>query len=288
MVSDAVTTYRRLRIALIGTSVLIAAAVLREWWATGWRCLQPSISAYYFTPAQGALVGALVTAGACMAVIRGNTQWENTLLRLGGGVMPIIALVPTPDAGDCRSVPATIGATGAAVANSIAALLVVGLGGIAVAVVLALRSGPTGISLNTADRAGFAAGVVLYLATAVTFLWARPAFLRYAHYVAAGILFACLVAVVTINAWSYGHRRAGGFQPTATDYANRYAAVAVVMVGSVVLMFGWRLAFGWDHAALWIEAALIACFAAFWAIQTQELWQQGLRAPAARPDQVRP
>lgn len=283
MVGDVVKTYRHLRIALIGTAVLIGAAVLREWWATGWRCLQPSISAYYFTPAQGALVGALVATGVCMVVIKGNTGWENVLLTLGGAVAPIIALVPTPDPGACRSVPVTIGDTPAAVANNVAALLVVGLAGIVITVVLAVRARPSGTPFSAVDRVGIVAALVLYAVVAATFGWARSAFLHHAHYVAAGILFACLVAVVTMNAWSYGRRRARGARPTPADYANPYAGVALVMVGSLVLMLGWRFAFGWDHALLWIEIALITSFAAFWAIQTRELWDQGVRAPVAAP-----
>jgi hypothetical protein len=286
--SDAVTTYRHLRIALIGTSLLIGAAVVREWAATGWRCLQPSISAYYYTPAQAALVGALVAAGVCMIVVRGNTEWENILLNVGGAVAPIIALVPTPDPGLCRSVPVTIGDTAADVANNVAAVLLVGLAVIVVAVVEVVRSRPVGASRSTANRVGLAVTVLLFLVVAATFTWARSAFLQHAHYAAAGVLFVCLVAVVTINAWSYGHRRARGLRPTPADYANAYAVVAVVMVGSVVLMLGWRFAFGWDHAPLWIETALIASFAAFWAIQTRELWNEGRRGErsvqAQRPD----
>jgi hypothetical protein len=56
------------------------------------------------------------------------------------------------------------------------------------------------------------------------------------------------------------------------------------MVLSVIGMVGWKIAVGWDHVVLGIEAALIALFAAFWAIQTES---SGTRAFAARSDRRR-
>jgi hypothetical protein len=274
---DAVKTYRYLRIAMIGMVVLLGAAVLHEWWATGWRCLQPSISAYYYTPAKSALVGGLVAVGVCLVVVKGNTDWEDALLNVAGAAAPIIAVVPTPSAGVCRSVPLQVSDTPANVANNVFALLVLGFGALVVTVVVALRSRRTGRALATSDVAGMAAAAALWVAVLVAFVWGRSALLGHGHYAAAGVLFLCMVAVVTINAWSVGRRRARGAVPTASDYANPYAAVAVLMVCSVLLMLGWRGLFGWEHAVLWIEGALVVSFASFWAIQTRELWHLGVR-----------
>ncbi|MGN6754093.1 MAG: hypothetical protein ACTHJJ_16255 [Intrasporangium sp.] len=276
---DAVKTYRYLRVAMIGMVVLLGAALLHEWWVTGWRCLQPSVSAYYYTPVRGALVGALVAVGVCLVVIKGNTDWEDILLNLGGGAAPLIALVPTPEPGPCRSVPVEVGDTPANVANNVFALLVLGLTGILVTIVVARRALRPGQRLQPAVRFGVLAMVVLYVAVLISFFAARSLFLERAHYAAALLLFACMVAVVTINAWAYGHQHAQGALPTPSDYANRYAAVAVVMVGSLALMLAWRALFGWAHALLWIEGVLVGCFAVFWALQTRELWDQGVRAP---------
>lgn len=276
---DAVKTYRYLRVAMIGMVVLLGAALLHEWWATGWRCLQPSVSAYYYTPARGVLVGSLVVVGVCLVVIKGNTVWEDILLNLGGAVTPLIALVPTPYPGPCRSVPMEVSDTPANVANNVSALLVLGLAGIVITIVVARRALRPGQRLEPAVRFGVLAMVVLYVAVLIVFLAARSLFLDYAHYAAALVLFVCMVAVVTINAWAYGRQRAEGAVPSPSDYANGYAAVAVVMVGSLLLMLGWRALFGWDHAVLWVEGVLVGCFAVFWALQTRELWGQGVRAP---------
>lgn len=275
---DAVKTYRYLRVAMIGMVVLLGAAVLHEWWATGWRCLQPSMSSYYYTPARGVVVGSLVAVGVCLVVIKGNTDWEDILLNLGGSVAPLIAFVPTPEPGTCRSAPLQVGDTAAHVANNVFALLVLGLAGIIVTVVIARRALRPGERLEPAVRFGVLAVVVLYVATAVSFFVARSGFLAHAHYAAAFVLFVCIVAVVALNAWACRCGAQGGDR-TASRYAKGYAAIAVLMVGSVALMLAWRAVFGWHHAVLWIEGVLVGCFAVFWGLQTRELWGQGLRAP---------
>lgn len=273
---DAVKTYRYLRIAMIGMVVLLGAAVLHEWWATGGRCFQTSISSYYYTPAKSAIVAALVTIGVCLVVVKGNTEWEDTLLNIGGAVAPVIAFVPTPYAGACHSVPLQVTDTPANVANNVFALLVLGAGALAVTVVVALRSRRTGKPLRTSDLVGMAVATALWVVVVVAFVWARSPFLEHAHYTAAMVLFLCMIAVVIINAWSLGRRQAGGAAPRASDYLNAYAAVAVLMAGSVLVLLGcWFL--GWQHAVLWIESALVGSFALFWAIQTRELWHVGVR-----------
>ncbi len=47
-------------------------------------------------------------------------------------------------------------------------------------------------------------------------------------------------------------------------YLNRYPlTIAVMMVGSLVVMVGWRWATGWQHALLWVEGVHIVLFAVF-------------------------
>lgn len=275
---DAVKTYRYLRIAMIGMVLLLGAAVLYEWWATGWRCLLPSISSYYYTPARPALVGALVAVGVCMVVVKGNTDWEDILLNLGGGVTPLIAFVPTTEPGTCRSVPMVVGDTTATVANNVFALLVLGLAGLVITVFLARGALRPGQQLAPAEKFGILAMVLLYVTVVLFFFAARPLFIAHAHYAAAAVLFLCMVAVILINAWECGRRSTGGAVPAPAGYAKGYAAVAVVMVAAVALMLAYRAIFGWEHAVLWIEGVLVVCFAIFWILQTRELWSQGVRA----------
>ena len=64
--------------------VLVFAAVVIEWWSTGPSCLQPSISAYYYTPVRAVFVGVLVTMGVCLIALKGSTEAEDVLLNVAG------------------------------------------------------------------------------------------------------------------------------------------------------------------------------------------------------------
>ena len=59
-------TYRYLRMSIAGTVVVIASAVVVATARVGWL---PSISAYYYTPARNAFVGALVASGGNLAAL---------------------------------------------------------------------------------------------------------------------------------------------------------------------------------------------------------------------------
>jgi hypothetical protein len=60
--------------------------------------------------------------------------------------------------------------------------------------------------------------------------------------------------------------------------ANRYLLLAIVMPISVVGLY----LFGGEYNVLEAEMAAIVLFAVFWAIQTQELWGEGLRVTPSR------
>ena len=89
--------------------------------------------------------------------------------------------------------------------------------------------------------------------------------------------------VVVLNAKGYRRERLTTRSPRWA-YANRYSVIAVGMVASAVGIGLWQWVVGWDHAVLWIEGVLIVLFAAFWMIQTQELWDEGLRDDSLRDD----
>ena len=90
------TTWRYLRLAIVVMVVALGASVLYEHARTGTRCWQPSISSYYYTAAQSAVVGALVAIGVCLICLRGNTDWEDILLNVAGACAPVAALSPPP------------------------------------------------------------------------------------------------------------------------------------------------------------------------------------------------
>jgi hypothetical protein len=72
-----VKTWRYLRFAMIALPAGLGISIVWEYTKTpGNHCLQGSISAYYYTPVGGFLVGTLVALGICLFALRGNTDKE--------------------------------------------------------------------------------------------------------------------------------------------------------------------------------------------------------------------
>ena len=94
-----VRTSRYIRLAIVGLVLGLAASLAfelaRVHHAEGQWCLLGSVSAYYYTPVHGFLIGALVTIGVALFAVRGNTVAENTLLNFAGVCAPFVAFVPT-------------------------------------------------------------------------------------------------------------------------------------------------------------------------------------------------
>ena len=266
-----VKTYRYLRIAMVLLVLMLAASVLREAAAVGFDCAQKSLSAYYYTPARGVFVGALVAIGACLVVIKGSTDVEDVLLNIAGMLMPVVAFVPTPYEAACSSTPVQAAQVNENVTNNVFALLVVG----AVALLVAAyfkRRGPVEME-HRVFAWGTGISVVVYLVVAVTYVADRAFFVKVAHYGAAIPMFGCFVAVALINARLFGL----GPDPTrrTRPWLNRYALVAEGMVAGIVLGGAAYLLLGWEHWLLAVESALIALFAWFWVLQTRQLWSTG-------------
>lgn len=267
----AVKTYRYLRIAMVLLVVALFASVAHEMVAQGGDCFQVSLSSYWYTPAQAVVVGTLVAIGVCLVALKGNTAREDFALNVAGMLAPVVALVPTPGPGACSTVRVDAAERAAATANNVTALAVVGAIALLAALGLALRelrgrlplSSVLGFGLTAVVMGGFYGWFRLH----------RSSFVEHAHTVAALALFAFVVAVVVMNA--QGLARCPGRR-----FANRYAVIAALMVGALVVLGGAALLTDWAHAVLWLESVLIALFAVFWLLQTVELWSAGIRAPA--------
>jgi hypothetical protein len=270
-----IKTYRYLRMAMVAMVVLLGAALVIEWSKTDPRCLQTSISAYYYTPVQAIVVGALISIGLCMVVLKGNTEREDILLNVAGILAPAVALVPTPGQGACRSVPVVLGDTAANIANNMLALFVVGAPCLLVTEVFVLRAHFSRSDRNPMYLLGFAVALAIFGGGIVWFFVDRDGFTQNAHYAAAVVMFVCIIAVVLLNAKQF--RRKEQSEHARSVPANRYSAIALGMVVVPLAMLAWKALFGWGHAVLWIEGVLISLFAIFWILQTQELWNEGLR-----------
>jgi hypothetical protein len=271
--SDAVKTYRYVRLAMVALVVGLGVALVVERLKVDPGCFQHSISAYYYTPVRGMFVGGLLGIGVCLVALRDNSDLEDALLNLAGGLAPVVAFVPTPNAGSCSSTPATVHDPRPDVFNNITTLLVL----LAVALVLSAVLLVRERGAEPMEWALLFVGVVVWAAALVIFWKARGTFLEKAHYTAAIAMFACIVAVVVLNALGFHDKQQQQGEQPRHPLTNRYAVIAGLMLAAVGGIGVWDLTAGWDHAVLFIEGALIILFAAFWLIQTEELWEGGTR-----------
>lgn len=286
----ALRTYRYLRIALVSLVLWLAAAVVVEWRNTGYACWQTSLSAYYYTPAQGVFVASLVAIGVCLVVVTGNSRSEDVLLNLAGMCALVVALVPTPFRADCYSVEENLGERASNVANNVTALLVVGGVTLVVGVVVTVlgsRAEP-GLAASAVPYAGTlpswataASAALLLGGTTAVFLLDRARFLGVAHYAAAVAMLVLVAVVVVSNAVGYGRLHVAVPGARTPAWANRYLVVALAMGASVVAILVWWWVAGLSHVVLWLEATLTVLFGVFWVLQTVELWDEVRRPQPA-------
>lgn len=280
-----VKTYRYLRLAMAVLIVLLLASVVHERLRASTRCFETSISAYYYTPAQGVFVATLVALGVCMVVIKGAGDAEDVLLNLGGMLAVVVGFVPTSGGATCTATRTSAAGVADQVDTSVVSLLVAGVVGLVVTVAVALRQGDLGRDTLAERRnlVGVLVALAVVAAGVVWFVGWHDGFVAHAHEVAATGLFASIIAVVAINAHEC-RRRQDRDEPASAAPAQRYLVILVLIVvlGLGLVASQW---FGFDHWLLVAEATVIGLFAVFWLIQTDELWNAGPR-PRRRTDPV--
>lgn len=272
---SAIKSYRYLRIGIVGVVGLLAVSIGFE--RAKASCWQTSISAYYYTPVRSIFVGGLLAIGLCLIVVKGSTAWEDTCLNIAGMLAPVVALVPTSDAGKCWSVqpiPLPIRDDGSLanwvvsnVDNNIKSLLLAGVAGLLVAAGVAMvvtrnaaavaKVGPTGTRLALL-------GAMLLLIVAFVAFNTWKHFDTDSHFVAAIAMFVFLAGAVGGNAWEHRHG--------ASIYFWLYGTIVVLMAVAAVTLVA--LSSGWRHVQLFLEGIQISLFAAFWLVQTKEHWNE--------------
>lgn len=258
------TTYRYLRIGMVLAVVALFASILLERMETD--CFQNSISAYYYTPAKAIFVGVLMAVGMALIAIQGRTQAIDIGLNFAGMLAPIVAVAPTTNVGLCYSIqpePLPLDADGelaqwviADIDNNVSALLVTAILGLLVAALIAaIAAGRLVIRYGLLATLGF-----VLLVTALYLWW--DSFYTEIHGIAAVAMFACLIAVVALNAHWVRTTSGPGL------YFRLYAVIAVLMFVVPLVL----LPFDWDHKVLVLETVELALFAVFWVVQTAEFW----------------
>lgn len=268
---DAKKTYNYVRLAIVGLVVALTASVVLEW-ALNARCIEGSISAYYYTPAHSVFVGSLVAIGVLLIAIKG-TRTEDLFLNLAGFMAPIVALVPTkvPEAKhQCSDTPLPFDEVRSMVNNNALAMLLAGLVVYVAVWRISRRRGDDSTPLlkDNRNKLGLVVSAAVLALGTYLYFGQEQWFADHAHLASAGLMFVFIGVVVLINALATKH----------ATYRTAYWAVFAAMVLSGVVI-GLYVLFGpeWRHAVLVIEVLEIVPFLVFWALQSAELWNVGSR-----------
>ncbi|MEJ2866429.1 hypothetical protein WCD74_01545 [Actinomycetospora sp. OC33-EN08] len=276
---DPRATYLGLRLAMPVLVLLLAVGIGARFAATG--CLQPSISAYFYSPLRSLFVAALCAIGTCLIIYRGRSDRENALLNLSGVMAFVVAFEPTeigPGPCEFATAPEQDEILEATYTN-VLALIVVGLVAVLVAAGLAVWTGvrmvrpsgsppPTSPDDSSASVIG-ALGVAIPIVLVAVFFFADFEFFTvWAHLGAAVLLFVGVVAVVLLNC----------FDDATSARAKRvYALLAVGMAAAASLLF-----VDFRTHVFWTESLLIALFAVYWVVQTVDLERRRPTPPQDR------
>ncbi|WP_371406770.1 hypothetical protein OHA10_14780 [Kribbella sp. NBC_00662] len=272
-------TYNYLRLAMIGMLIMLAVAVLREHGKTASDCWQGSISAYYYTPVHAVFIGTLVAVGVCMIVLKGATSLKDVLLNVGGLLAPVVAFVPTPNAGSCWSEAVVSPHAAAGIANNMVAYFAIGGLALLASMTFWLTSHRTA-KWDWTEILGLLASVALWLAGIIWFAAARDSFNRNAHYTAAVLLFAAIIGIVVLSTLGQRHQPATGAQEQKA-FTRSYGLIAAAMFISLVIGLIFR-----TSAILEVETALLGLFLLYWILRTAEQWRADKEATPDTPAEL--
>ncbi|MBN9177911.1 MAG: hypothetical protein J0I43_11155 [Microbacterium sp.] len=275
-------TYRYLRIAIVGAVVVVFTAIATTLPVVG---ILPSISHYYYSPANTLFVGALIAVSVSLFALSGRGA-ERVLLDAAATIAPLVAIVPTAvspgsiagaDAacpGDRRTcVPEEYAA---AVDSGVMTYLIVGAAVVILAAALTVA--------GEVDRRGAAVSIVIslpvLLVVGLTWGFARTAFLAWAHVASASLFFLLIAAVAVRTAIA---PRAPGAPPwLRRAYIAIAVAIAVLVAG--MPLYG-ALHAGRVYGVFVGEVLALVLFAGFWILQSVQYWHAddpaiiGPRAP---------
>lgn len=256
-------SYRYLRIAPIVSVVMLLTAVVIQ--RTRADCWQTSISAYYFTAAHSAFVATLCAIGVGLIVYKGNSDTEDVILKFAGFFAFIVAMCPTARETVCGpGLPADFDVM-SGTRNTVLAVIITSVLAEITRMVVDHSSDtePPSFWARVATVIGWflvALGVVAY------FAWPDQ-FQAKAHSISAVTLFLGIIGVVVANA------RTVPLRTRDLRFKTAYVVIAwtmtLTLVGVVVVHL---LLSGFGHAVILVEMLLIIEFAAFWGLQTAELW----------------
>jgi hypothetical protein len=262
-------TYRDVRVGMVVIMFMLIASMLIEQLSA--TCWQLAISAYYYTSAHSIVIAALLALGTLFIVYKGSSDTEDALLTLAGVCALIAAMVP-------QGRPALLCGRDdlptqfePAIQPNVWAVVIALILGWLIMLGLHLRA-------HTRDKrspVGTLATGFFWLVMAFGFfaLIFHPGwFNEHAHGIAGFLLLAAFIATAFVTGYVI-KRQEDSKSPHRHGYQCFYRFIAVLMLLTLIAVVALHLAFpAWRYWTLWIELLLIFEFAAYWAVQTFELW----------------
>ena len=287
---DAKRTYRTLRITIIALAAMLGTSVAMVRWS-GTHDVLGSISAYYFTPAHSVFVASVCGLGILLLVYHGNTTPEEYLLDLAGVLAFVVAFVPTTPDGNSHSPMPSADHPYVGLPNNVLAVIGGGaVGLVAAGAVMLLRQSMPSALPETRSRldppvAACAAplesiaarrpwtssilpvgATLVIVAVSIRQIVSDEPYQDWVHLTAALSMFGCIVLVALYYAFYAAKKEQGRF-------AFAYGVIAALMAGFVAFI-GARIFTHEGVDLFWAEVCVIVLFAAFWFVQTLDLWER--------------
>ncbi|MBV8786388.1 MAG: hypothetical protein JOZ00_06830 [Mycobacterium sp.] len=260
--------------------VMLGAGVVIE--KISANCWQSAISTYYYTSAHSLVIAALLALGTLFIIYKGSTDTEDVLLTLAGVSALTAAIVPQPRPGDLCQGPANLPidfdshAQAAMLPNVWAVAVALGLGYVVIWSVMLLQW-MRGRPPRMRRPGGIASLVFFWLIMVlglIALVFFPDKFKECAHGAAAILMLSAFVATTFCTAYVVGkedpsesaHQRA---------YKRIYWGIAWLMLATSLVILWVHQTTGLEgHWGLWAEVALIGEFAAYWVVQTIDLWKE--------------
>ena len=259
--------YRDLRLGMVVILVMLAAAIVIE--KISATCWQSELSAYFYTSAHSIFIAALLALGALLMVYKGSSDTEDALLTLAGVCTLIAAMVPMGRplllCGQ-SDLPPEYKVEAAIQPNVWAVVVALGLGQL-----LALWQYRRTHTQQTRSPGGTLSRYFFWLIMAfglIALVFFPGWFNANAHGIAGTLMLLAFIATAFCTAYVVGSEL-----PHRHLYQCFYWGIAWAMLATLIAVVTLHLVLAsWNLWIIVIEVALILEFAAYWVVQTIDLW----------------
>lgn len=277
--------HRDLRVAMVVLMVMLAAGVIIEWRSA--HCWQSAISTYYYTSAHSIVIAALLALGTLFIIYKGSTDTEDVLLTLAGVSALTAAIVPQPRPKNLCPGPANLpldfddNVEASMLPNVWAVAIALGLGYLVIWSVM-LYQWTRGRPPRKRMPGGIVSLCVFWLIMVlglIALIFFPETFKDCAHGAAAILMLSAFIATTFCTAYVVG-REDPSKSAHQRGYKRIYWGIAWLMLATLIAILWVYQSTGLEgHWGLVAEAALILEFAAYWVVQTIDLWRE--------PDRIR-